>query len=292
MIPKLVDAVTRSRYQYLVVSGCSFTSRDFGHSHHYWRTLQECYSNIRDTSWPQIHTPQDWQDLPDSIHHECRNRGLDWQHLTYVTWPTYLRDFLAIPEVIDASASGAGNHHIHDATILALESRPDIDPSNTLVVVMWSGWDRDDFLAVPECIDPAAKDTYWYSDHTVCASTRGMGGDSNSVVDLSAVQKIKDAYSRALENYVQVRSLRSYCESRGFTTVFTQHSSAGSEQWFDPPRYLPAPLDLAWQDLFDVWCRLGDMAQDTIDGSHPTPQWHRVWTQAVLVSYLITKGMI
>lgn len=292
MIPRLFDPVLQSRYQHLVVSGCSFTSTDFGDRTHYWRTLQRCYNNLRESHWPDLLDPEDWNTLPAHIRRECQTRGLDYQYLTYVTWPQYLRDLLDIPNVIDTSASGAGNRHIHDATILALETRSDLQAQDTLVVVMWSGWDRDDFIAVPQAIHSANTDTYWYSDAAVCASTRGMGGDRNTVISLDAVQKIKDPYTRSLENFALVRSLRSYCEHRGFSTVFTQHSARADEQWFDPAQCLPLDLQPQWSSLFDIGCRLGDMAQDTIDGSHPTAQWHYTWTQAVLVSWLITKGMI
>ena len=175
--------------------------------------------------------------------------------------------------------------------ILALEQESVIDPGRTLAVVMWSGWDRDDFIASHTALSPGVVDTYRYTDDTVCVSTRGMLGDSNSVVNLDAVKKIKDEKSRALENLVLVVGLRKYLEGRGITTIFTQHSSRVQEQSFDITQYLPDSLAEIWQQQFDVWYRLGDMAQDTIDGSHPTPQWHRIWTQSVLIPYLISKGI-
>ena len=274
-----------------MVSGCSFTAADFGDRACYWQTLVQCYDRLRDVSWPDLNEPRDWTNLATEIQIECEIRGMDWRHLTYVTWPVYLRDLLGVQSVVDTSASGAGNRHIHDSVILAVEQAPMLDPTRTLAVVMWSGWDRDDFLGSHTALSPGRADAYRYTNDTVCISTRGMLGDSNSVVNLDAVKKIKDEKSRALENFTLVVGLRKYLESRGITAIFTQHSSQLQEQSFDITQYLPDGLVDVWQQQFDIWYRLGDMAQDTIDGSHPTPKWHRVWTQSVLLPYLISKGI-
>lgn len=281
----------QSRFHTLLVSGCSFTARDFGDHDHYWNTLLRCYRDIRDSSWPDIRVPQDWDRLDPEVKHSCENMGLDWQHLTYVTWPVYLRDLLAIPRFIDTSASSAGNQHIHQAVILALEQEADLDAKGTLVVVMWSGWDRDDFLASADAVMPGRRDVYRYTHDTVCVSTGSGLGPGNGIIPMDAVKKIKDHRSRALENFVQIQSLRRYLDQRGITAIFTHHSNQPWEQSFDVTANLPDNLRNIWQQLFDINLCLGDMAQDTIDGSHPTPQWHRIWAQSVLMDHLISKGI-
>jgi hypothetical protein len=190
--------------------------------------------------------------------------------------------------VIDTSASGAGNRHIHDSLILALETHPRLDPARTLAVVMWSEWDRDDFIADTAAVTPGRTDTYYYSDHSALVGTMGMVGESNCVVQIDAVKKIKNEASRALENYLQTVSLRSYLQHRGIASVFTRYRSA---QCFDLGSWLPQDLQQSWNQQFDIGLCLGDMAHDTIDGFHPTPQWHRVWTQAVLLPFLVTQGL-
>jgi hypothetical protein len=70
-----------------------------------------------------------------------------------VTWPYYLRDLGGFEQVLDCSLPGAGNSHIADSLQWALEvDRP--EPADSLVIVMWSGCDRDDYICPEENIKP------------------------------------------------------------------------------------------------------------------------------------------
>ena len=51
------------------------------------------------------------------------------------SWPYYLRDLADFKQVFDCSCAGAGNKHIHDSVIYALEENDSITPENTFVAV-------------------------------------------------------------------------------------------------------------------------------------------------------------
>ena len=61
------------------------------------------------------------------------------------TWPYYLKDLGGFDQVLDCSMPGAGNYHIASSLQWAIEMQ-NPDPTNSLVIVMWSGNDRDDYI--------------------------------------------------------------------------------------------------------------------------------------------------
>lgn len=71
------------------------------------------------------------------------------------SWPYYLKDLGGFTQVLDCSLPGAGNQHISNSLLWALNiDQP--DPKNSLIVVMWSGNDRDDYI----CPESNNSDTY------------------------------------------------------------------------------------------------------------------------------------
>ena len=84
----------KSKFKYLVVSGCSFTHNNHQESHCVWAN-------------------------------------------TLAVWTNMTINNLAIP--------GAGNTHIKNSVILHLEKNKP-NPADTLVLVMWSGPERIDWI--------------------------------------------------------------------------------------------------------------------------------------------------
>lgn len=258
------------------MGGCSFTASDFGDTDFYWQTLSKCYQNVRDRDWPDI-TPDTWHQLPEPIRQECRE-NFDWQHLTYLTWPVYTRDLLNFSTVYDFSCSGAGNYHISNSVMYGLESVKTIVPEDTLVVIMWSGFGRDDFLVGTDCIRTNNK-SYHYNQTTSLCYSGGLLGRSNSVVSIENIKKIKSYHSRCIENYLYIVALKNYLENRGFKYYFTNFSSSIKEHGFD----IKAHCDFDLDDLFAIKPFLGDFAIDTVDGSHPSAEWHHRWSEEILI---------
>jgi hypothetical protein len=288
-IPRLLDCTQPLGYANLLVSGCSFTSINFGQDEYYLQTLKSNYYNLKQgTSWPDIHSGQDWDQLPEHIKIECQqDHKLDWRHLTYVTWPTYIRDYFLFDQVIDCSCSGAGNKHIHDSLIYQLETDTAITPDNTIVAVMWSGFDRDDFIVDPDSINLNNVNQYAYTDQARLMITGGLLGNSNGVISIDVIKKIKSEQSRALENYIYVAGLYHYLVSRGFKFLFTMFSSNIKETGLHLDQNLTPTLLNNFNSMISVRPYLGDFAQDTIDTSHPTTYWHSQWAQSVLAPCIL-----
>jgi hypothetical protein len=237
---------------------------------------------VKDESWPAI-TPENWNKVPRHIQQECLG-NFDWKHLTYLTWPIYTRDLLDIPTVYDFSCPGAGNYHISNSVMYGLEINQNLRPEDTLVVIMWSGFDRDDFLVDKDSVslDTAS---YQYSDKTFLCYTGGLLGGSNSLLSIDNIKKIKSYTSRCIENYLYIISLKNYLENRGFEYHFTNFSSNIKEHGFEIKEYCDFDLD----SLFTVNPYLGNFSTDTIDGSHPTAEWHHRWSEEILVPQILSN---
>lgn len=210
------------------------------------------------------------------------------------TWPYYLRDLGGFEQVWDGSCAGAGNNHIARSVITCIELG-DFDPAKTLVVVMWSGYDRDDLLVDPKVLDRSQPDHYNYADNVSLGMTGGLLGDSNLIVNIENIKKIKNPPSRALENYILMQSLAGYLSARGFQYVFTEFSTPGQmkDTNFDPLIHLPIKLQQPFVDLVrNLSPNLGDWALPEIkqnnggDGYHPDAEQHLTWTRSVLLPYL------
>jgi hypothetical protein len=210
------------------------------------------------------------------------------------TWPYYLRDLGGFEQVWDGSCAGAGNNHIARSIVTGIELG-EFDPAETLVVVMWSGYDRDDLLVDPVVVDRSQPDHYSYTDSVSLGMTGGLLGDSNLIVNVENLKKIKNLPSRALENYVVIQSLAGYLDAHGIKYVFTEFSTPGQmkDTNFDPVPHLPTKLQQPFIKLVrDLTPNLGDWALPGIkqnkhgDGYHPDADQHLTWCRQVLLPYI------
>jgi hypothetical protein len=213
------------------------------------------------------------------------------------TWPYYLRDLGGFKRVWDGSCPSAGNNHINRSIVTGIELE-EFDPADTLVVVMWSGYDRDDYLVSTKVVDSSYPYHYNYTNDVSLGTTGGLLGGGNLIVNIENVKKIKNLPSRALENYILMQSLAGYLNSRGFRYVFTEFSTPGrmKDTNFDPLNYLPQKLQQPFVDLVrNLSPNLGDWAWPELehykqnkggDGHHPDAEQHLTWTRSVLLPYL------
>lgn len=300
-IPVLCDAIGSTGCENLLVGGASFTTTNPSGLNSYMKDLQELYNNVRgDTDWPELKTGQDWQDLPNKIKKEIEDNGINWRELSYLTWPVYTRDFLAFKNIYDCSWPAAGNQHIHDSVMYALETNPNLTPKNTFVAIMWTHYDRDDFIVDSDWVDPYWLNSvgqYRYDKNVSLGLTGGSAyGATNLLCSIKNVKKIKSSASRAIENYLCVVGLAQYLKARGFRYIFSLTESSywtGNES--DPQEHLPAQISNKWKSLFTEMTPLGVYAQETWDKHHPLPKWHRLWSQDVLIPEilkLIQKGTV
>jgi hypothetical protein len=198
-------------------------------------------------------------------------------------------------QVWDGSCAGAGNNHIARSIVTGIELG-DFDPAETLVVVMWSGYDRDDFLVSPEAVNRSQPDHYCYTNNVLLGMTGGLLGDGNLIINIENLKKIKNQPSRALENYIIMQSLAGYLDAHGFRYVFTEFSTPGrmKDTNFDPVLHLPTKLQQPFIELVrDLTPNLGDWALPELnqnkesDGYHPDADHHLSWCRQVLLPYIL-----
>lgn len=210
-----------------------------------------------------------------------------------VTWPYYLRDLAQFENVVDCSCPGAGNQHIQQSTILALENNPLLQPDNTLVVIMWSGYDRDDIIVDPNSMIKNYPDQYYYSADASVGMSGGLLGESNLVTGLTLVKKIKNLPARALDNYVNIVTLYYYLLERGFKFVFTEFSTPGKmrDSNFEITDYLNENLKTNFIKMVRTLTpNLGDYSLTTNhvrdDNYHPATEDQLEWVRKTLIPYL------
>jgi len=214
-----------------------------------------------------------------------------------VSWPWYLRDLGSFESAYDCSYGGAGNKHIHDSIIAAIELNPNITPSNTLVIVMWTNYDKDDYQVDPDAINSKwSFSPYCYTKYSCLGLTGGMLGDSNLNISVNNIKKIKNEYSRALDNYISIVSLYNYLQNKGFKFLFTEYAKPHTVLWKSMDIIDFLSVDLS--NNFIKMCRqlnptLGEWSLDYLDtspdGFHPSADCHLDWTRRVLIPYLKNK---
>lgn len=210
------------------------------------------------------------------------------------TWPYYLRDLGGFENVLDCSMVGAGNQHILNSVLYALESEK-INPQETLVIIQWAGHDRDDYVIAPENLNDYPF-RYYYSSDSVAGITGGEGVVNFKDKDtIQKLQVMKNHASRSIENFVRIKSLHSYLKTKGFPFIFFEYRDyklPGRDNNFDPKPYLSKPAEKEYRNMmtefsenFYKHCIKNDLLED--DDFHPNPDGHLSFTRNVLLPDLI-----
>jgi hypothetical protein len=214
-----------------------------------------------------------------------------------VTWPYYLKDLGGFDQVLDCSLPGAGNSHISDSLIWGLEIE-NPDPASSLVIVMWSGHDRDDYICPKEHINNYPFQ-FNYSKNAMSSITGGnaMESNGNGISDgLKKLSMTKTSESRAIENYLYIAKTYQYLKSLNYKFLFLNFVNptepVGGTNTFDIKKYLPNP---AKQKLDSMITEIDDpyhfsVRHNLLDGDnfHPIPFGHLRWTKKVLIPHLQT----
>jgi hypothetical protein len=255
----MIPGSVKSRFQHLVVSGCSFTSNLF---------------------------------VPDNSPFAWPNMISYWSGMTI--------DNLAIP--------GAGNNHIARSIILHLEkTKP--DPEKTLVLAMWSGPARIDWIT-EKSLSQFAKEypfAYQYTEHTEL-SLGGHWWNSRASPVIKAIReyaKLQDQNSFAVDSWLAMTQLSDYLTTRGYTFYYTSYFSYNNvDAQNDALNYnyraalarAGLTLDkqpwiqLAENDHYGDWSRLNNRL--TEDNYHPGKDANIIWTRDVLLPALQQLGAV
>ena len=213
-----------------------------------------------------------------------------------VSWPYYLRDMAGFKTVLDTSMPGAGNYHIANSLQWAIENDMP-DPKESLVIVMWSGNDRDDFI-IPRLGFTNGPHKFHYSTKSGTAITGGAAGISNLWPELAEKMKrfteLKTKESRAIENYLIINATKHYLENKGFSYYFLDYIDREVPNRtldFSIEPYLPKPLanslndsKLKVENLY-VYSLKHEFLSD--DDFHPVSEGHYQWVKNCLLPAII-----
>jgi hypothetical protein len=202
-------------------------------------------------------------------------------------------------KVFDCSCPGAGNQHIQQSVVIALENNTSLKANDTLVVVMWSGYDRDDLIVDPGTLIHPYPDEYYYSADTCVGMTGGLLGESNLITGLDALKKVKNLSARALDNYVNICTLYHYLRERGYQFVFTEFSTPETtkDSNFEITNYLNDIFKSKFiqmtraltPNLGDYILASGNLSEDNY---HPNTEGQLEWVRKTLIPFIVANSSL
>jgi hypothetical protein len=244
------------------------------------------FSSIHDFGWKNLVTAGCSFTYNNSTEHVC-------------SWPYYLKGLGGFKRVFDCSLPGAGNFHISHSSRWALLNSPELDPTDTLVVIMWSGNDRDDFICSADSLnDYPAVHNY---DSGICTGITGGTYEKaigNIDIDLLGIKSIKNKKTRAVENFLYIESLKTWLEQKGFTFVFLDYIDRSLPNLtldFDIRPFLPDPMRKQLESMISKcrdpysFCLKNDLID--VDDFHPTPTGYLTWTREILIPHLMSLNI-
>lgn len=210
------------------------------------------------------------------------------------SWPYYLRDLSKFDRVFSCAIPGGGNYFISQSLVWGLENQQ-LKPDQTLVVVMWSGNDREDEIFSEDAIDLDANFVYYFTDN-VC---HGMAGSPHRNSDPNTkwyghrdIYKFKNKQSRAVENAIWTISLKGYLNDAGYQSIFVKFLDPAVPNItanFDIVDFLPPTIKTKYNSVMDP---IQDMYSFCLkkmllgeDNFHPSPDGHLAWTRERLLPY-------
>lgn len=213
-----------------------------------------------------------------------------------MAWPYYLKDLAGFTQVYDASLPGAGNLHICSSTIWTLENI-DFSPTDTLIIVMFSGNNRDDCVIAPDFLNDYPV-RFMYSPNVASGITGGnhdkAGGNT---VFANTIGGAKTDESRSVENYIYAISLYHYLKQKNYQFQllnYIDHAIPNLASDFDITPFLARKLRKKYQKLFASgieniykFALKHDLLEE--DNFHPSPNGHLRWTRECLVPFLQFK---
>jgi hypothetical protein len=214
------------------------------------------------------------------------------------TWPYYLRDLASIREVFSCAMPGAGNYFISQSVIWGLETKK-LPTDETLVIVMWSGHDREDEIFSSDAIDSDSNFVYQFTDK-VCHGIPGAptrNGDGNTQwFGYRDIYKFKSVESRAVENAVWKIGLKGYLDALGYQSIFVNFldpAFPNRTNDFDIVKFLPDTVKTTYNSIIDPvqdiysFCLKRMLLGD--DNFHPSPNGHLAWARDALLPYCKNK---
>lgn len=202
-------------------------------------------------------------------------------------------------DINNLAVCGAGNQHIANSIILHLEKNKP-DPTTTLVLAMWSGTARVDWITDKKM----RKDNrdwryqYHYDKHNDL-TTSMQTGDTRLKTAFEQYRVYQSKSSETLNTWLAITSLSNYLEQHGYTYYYTSYQDIFSSKRDNFSTMLDSidlTLDMSHWLTTEHQEFLGEFAESRqlvgADNWHPTPVGHERWVNEILESKLTNKGIL
>lgn len=202
-------------------------------------------------------------------------------------------------DITNLAVCGAGNKHIANSIILHLEKNKP-DTKNTLVLAMWSGVERIDWITDRRMLKDNRDWRYQYRyDNYNDLTTNIQTSDEKLKLAFDHCSVYRNSHSYALESWLSIQSLTSYLESKGYTYFYTAYQdifSAKRENFTKTLKEIDLSLDTTKWITTEHEEFLGEFAEARKlvgrDGWHPTVEGHELWVNEVLEKKLFNRGIL
>lgn len=211
------------------------------------------------------------------------------------SWPYYLRDLAGFDEVYDCSQSGAGSNHIFNSIINEIETNPDINANNTLVVIMWTGLTRTDVIAEQEITSPwHFMSNYHFDDRYATLSLfNGVDGMSSLAQLCRRYKKLVSSDAQVYESLIKIIALKAYLDQKGFKLFMVSWQDLMPD--FKNATIKQSIIESALSTLNNIpylyWYAESKKQIEPNDG-HPTPNGYLGWTREHLLPGLESVGYV
>jgi len=227
-------------------------------------------------------------------------------HHDKCAWANLLADWSGMT-IVNLATPGAGNEHIANSLILYLEKNK-LDPSNTLVMAMWSGIDRNDLIVSRKKYKIKTKHNTesYYDQFTEHFMLGGVYWNKEAIPKNSLVQEynsMQDEKSLSMKSWLNFDKLTNYLTVKNYTyryTTFTDilknGSNSGNINFLKELSTLDLSLNLDNWILTDKTDSLGEFTlyhDERIPGDgHPTVVGQERWVKEKLIPLLINQGIL
>lgn len=224
-------------------------------------------------------------------------------------WPNLIANWTGM-DIHNLAIPGAGNGHISKSIILYLEKNK-LSPKDTLVLVMWSGAGRIDWITDASLSNFKTQYpfSYAYDEYNELA----LGGHWWNTVNPTHLMKTMQEYSKyqsdhsfALRTWLAMENLSNYLTVNNFAYYYTSFVNYKTNHikgdallvtFFDELKKLNLTLDtehwldLADDDYYGDWARKNKML-NPVDDFHPSGDSVEIWPREVLMPLLKNMGIL
>lgn len=219
------------------------------------------------------------------------------------SWANILADWSGM-DIYNLAVPGAGNDHISKSIILFLEKKK-LDPADTIVLVMWSGIGRIDWITDKSLSNFKNEYpfTYFYDQHNELVLGGNWWNDKNPThlkKTLLEYSKYQSDHSMTLHSWLAMENLSNYLKNNKLNYYYTSFinykignikGDASIVPFFDELKELNLTLNLdewlplAKGDYYGDWARKNNFLAE--DNFHPKyPQANEGWVKEILMPAL------